>query len=179
MERIVIIGTSGSGKTTLAFNMAARIGAQAIDLDDIYWKENWTRPLADEFRAATTAKLADAQKWVVAGNYSEVRDIVWSQADTVIWLDYSLPRTLLQLTGRSLMRLWDKKEICNGNRETLAKTFSRDGIVVWMLQSFHANRRQNSDHFDHPERFPGIRDFVRLRSPAETASFLAGITAPR
>lgn len=140
MKKIVIIGTSGSGKTTLAFNIAARTGARAIDLDDVYWQKDWKRPLTDDFRSATLNALDTAPGWVIAGNYSEVKDIVWSRADTLIWLDYSLPRTFMQLASRSVRRIWDKKEICNGNTETLSKTFSSDGILYWMLRSYYPNR---------------------------------------
>lgn len=171
MDRVVIIGPSGSGKTTLAFNLAAKLNAQAIDLDDLYWRPGWQIAPADEFRAATAA-ATNAPQWVVAGNYTGIRDIVWEKADTLIWLDYSLARTFNQLARRSLMRMLDKKPICNGNTETLAKTLSDDGVLYWMLKTYHEKRRENLDIFAHPERYPNIANFIRLRSPAETRGLL-------
>jgi adenylate kinase family enzyme len=180
MDKVVIIGSSGSGKTTLAFNLAARINAPAIDLDDIYWKENWTRSDDDEFRIATGEAISGKDSWVVAGNYTQVRDVLWTRADTLIWLDYSLARTFNQLARRSFARILDKQEICNGNTETLKKTLSSDGVLYWMLRTYHAKRQENLEIFAHPERLPNIHNFVRLRSPAETQAFLNGpAIAPR
>ncbi len=180
MDKVVIIGPSGSGKTTLAFNLAARIGAPAIDLDDIYWKKNWIRSEDDEFRAATAAAIDGKTSWVVAGNYAQVKDVLWAKADTLIWLDYSLPRTFNQLARRSIARIWDKESICNGNTETLAKTLSNDGVLYWLLRTYYPKRRENLETFAHPERLPNIRNFVRLRGPAETQEFLnSPAIAPR
>lgn len=179
MEKVVIIGPSGSGKTTLAFNLAAKLDARAIDLDDLYWRPGWRIAPVEEFRAATEA-ATKAPRWVVAGNYTAIRDIVWDKADTIIWLDYSLTRTFNQLARRSVARILDKQEICNGNTETLKKTLSSDGVLYWMLRTYHAKRQENLEIFAHPERLPNIRNFVRLRSPAETQAFLNGpAIAPR
>ena len=173
MEKIVIIGPSGSGKTTLAFNLAAKLDARAIDLDDLYWRPGWEIAPPEEFRAATAA-ATDTRKWVAAGNYTGIRDIVWDQADTLIWLDYSLTRTFNQLARRSFMRIWDKKPICNGNTETLSKTLSDDGIVYWMLRTYHKQRQDNLEIFKNPEIYPNIKNFIRLRNPAETQALLDG-----
>lgn len=179
MEKVVIIGPSGSGKTTLAFNLAAKLDARAIDLDDLYWRPGWKIAPTDEFRAAAAA-ATNAPRWVAAGNYTAIRDIVWGKADTLIWLDYSLPRTFAQLARRSLTRIIDKQPICNGNTETLGKTFSDDGILYWMLRTYRTQRQDNAGIFAHPERHPGIRHFIRLRHPAETQALLDGpAIAPR
>ena len=55
--------------------------------------------------------------WVVDGNYSVVRDLVWDRADTVVWLD--LPRLVVvrRITTRSIRRVVWREELWNGNRE--------------------------------------------------------------
>jgi ABC-type bacteriocin/lantibiotic exporter with double-glycine peptidase domain len=40
-SRVVIIGNSGSGKSTLAQELAQRLGAPAIDLDPIHWRDSY------------------------------------------------------------------------------------------------------------------------------------------
>ena len=172
MDKIVVIGSSGTGKTTLTNRLAEKFNARAIDLDDLYWRPGWQPAPVDEFRDAVRRAI-DAPRWVAAGNYTAIRDITWNQADTLVWLDYSLTRTFNQLAQRSLRRIWDKAPICNGNTETLAKAFSTDGIVFWLLATYHKRKRENEEIFSHPERYPNIRHFVRLKNPGETQAFLA------
>jgi adenylate kinase family enzyme len=40
-SRVVIIGNSGSGKSMLAQELAQRLGAPAIDLDPIHWRDSY------------------------------------------------------------------------------------------------------------------------------------------
>lgn len=48
-----------------------------------------------------------------------MRDIVWSKAEAVVWLDYSFPRVFWQLTHRTFRRWWQQEELWNGNRESI------------------------------------------------------------
>jgi len=89
-QRISVVGTSGSGKTTLARQIFQSIDIPHIELDALHHEPNWTEAPIDVFRKRVEQSLS-GNSWVVDGNYSKVRDIVWSRADTVIWLDYPLP----------------------------------------------------------------------------------------
>ena len=42
MKRIMVVGTSGSGKTTLADTLSERLGLPRIELDALFWEENWS-----------------------------------------------------------------------------------------------------------------------------------------
>jgi adenylate kinase family enzyme len=96
MRRIVIIGPSAVGKTTLSARLARILGVPHIELDAIHWGPNWTPAGRDAF-CATVDRALSGDGWVVDGSYSSVRHIVWPRADTVVWLDYGLPRVLWQL----------------------------------------------------------------------------------
>ena len=85
-RRIAVVGTSGSGKTTVAGQIGQRLGIPHVELDAFYWNPNWTPARLDVFRERTAQALS-GDEWVVDGNYSEVRDIVWRRTDTVVWLD--------------------------------------------------------------------------------------------
>jgi adenylate kinase family enzyme len=45
---LLVIGTSGSGKTTLAEKLSKQLGIKNIELDALYWKENWTESSIEE-----------------------------------------------------------------------------------------------------------------------------------
>ena len=104
VERVAIVGGSGSGKSTLATRLADRLDAEHVELDALFHRPNWEPTPTPEFRVKVTAAL-DTDRWVVAGNYSTVMDIVHGNADTIVWLD--LPRWMvtLRVVRRSLGRV--------------------------------------------------------------------------
>ena len=86
MDRVAIVGASGSGKTTLAHELGARRGLTVIDLDTLYHRPGWEPISTPEFRALVAEQLEGAARWVVAGNYTMVADLVHGSADTIVWL---------------------------------------------------------------------------------------------
>jgi hypothetical protein len=60
-------------------------------------------------------------------------------AQLIIALDYSRWFSLQRLLRRTITRLFDHREICNGNRESLRGFFSRDAIIVWHFKSLNAS----------------------------------------
>jgi adenylate kinase family enzyme len=136
MKKIVIVGTSGSGKTTLARKLANQLGQKNIDLDDLYWLPNWVERSPEDFKERVFEVL-DNDSWIIAGNYGIVRDKIWEQADTIIWLNYSFPVVFGRALKRTLVRSITKEEILNGNKESIRKNFfSKDSILLWVLQTY-------------------------------------------
>jgi adenylate kinase family enzyme len=131
-RRISVVGTSGSGKTTLARQISQRLAIPHVELDALHHEPDWQEAPTDVFRKRVEQSLS-SDSWVVDGNYSKVRDIVWSRADTVVWLDYSLPVIMTRLLRRTLRRVVAQEELWSGNRETWQQTFSRDSILLWAL----------------------------------------------
>ncbi len=75
-RRISVVGTSGWGKTTVGRALADRLGIPFIELDALAWLPGWTnRPLAEG--RVLVEERTRGSVWVVDGNYSKVRDIVW------------------------------------------------------------------------------------------------------
>ncbi|MBN1179738.1 MAG: adenylate kinase [Anaerolineae bacterium] len=172
-RRIVVVGTTGSGKTTLAGQLARRIGCPHVELDALHWEPNWTEAPLERFRARTCEALSGAC-WVTDGNYSKVRDIVWGRADTLVWLDYSLAVVFWRLFRRAVRRIATQEELWGGgNRETFRKQFlSRDSLFVWALKTYRRRKREYATLPVQPE-YAHLR-VIRLRSPRETAAWLAG-----
>lgn len=140
-SRIVVVGSSGSGKTTTAEIIAQTLGIPHVELDALHWLPNWSETELSIFREKVSRALA-GQAWVVDGNYSKVRDITWTRADTLIWLDLPLPLVIKRLFSRTYHRWISQEELWSGNRENLTTAiFSKDSLFLWMLKSRRKHRR--------------------------------------
>lgn len=169
-QRISVVGTTGSGKTTLARQVAQHFQIPHIELDALHWEPNWTAASPQVFRERVTEALS-GDRWVVDGNYSAVRDIVWSQADTVVFLDYSFWLNMARLLRRTVQRSLKQEELWNGNREGIRKSFlSQESIVLWMLQTYQRNRKKYPLLFQRPEY--AHLSVVHLQSPQMAEEWL-------
>ncbi len=149
--KIAIVGTSGSGKTTLARQTSQRLAIPHVELDALHWEPNWTEATIDVFRSRVEKALS-GDAWVVDGNYSKIRPLVWSRADTIVWLDYSFAIVMGQILQRTIRRVVLREDCCNGNRETFQKAFlSSDSVIVWAIQTYQKNRRKYAILFQQPE----------------------------
>jgi adenylate kinase family enzyme len=173
-QRIVIVGTTGSGKTTLAATLSTRLGIPHIELDALHWGSDWIGVPDEIFRERVTAALA-APAWVTDGNYSVVRDLLWSCADTLIWLDYSFFITLSRLWRRTWRRILTQEPIWHNNRETLGSAFfTRESIFLWLFKTYRRHRREYPQQMARPEH-AHLR-VIRLRHPRQTRAWLANIS---
>jgi adenylate kinase family enzyme len=178
VERVSVVGNSGSGKSTLGRKLGAALDAPHVELDGIFHQPGWTELPTEEFRERVSAIVA-GDRWVVDGNYSHVRDLVWDRADTVVWL--TLPRWLVfgRLLRRTVMRGIRRTELWNGNREQLRNLLSRDpmqSIVLYSLRNHKGSIERYERRLADPAR--AHLDVVRLRSPAEVRRFLDQVGRP-
>ncbi|MDX1546784.1 MAG: hypothetical protein R3247_07345 [Rhodothermales bacterium] len=175
MERIVVIGSSCAGKTTFARRLARRIGVPHVELDALYWLPGWEGRPREAFRALV-AEATAGERWIVDGNYSKARDVVWPRATTAIWLDFAFPRVMARALLRTTRRVVRREVVHGGNRETFRNAFLHwDGIPLWVLRTFRRRRREypallSSAAYAHLH-------VVVLRRPAEAEQFLAQIEA--
>ena len=174
MRRVSVVGSTGTGKTTFARELAALVGVPHIELDALAWGPKWTTVPADEFRARAEARIA-APGWVVDGNYggAGVRDIVWKSADTIVWLDFSLPVILRRLWSRTNARIRDKKELWpgTGNVETFRGAYlSSQSLYVWALKTYSARRRNYERLLALPQY--AAAEKIRFRRTADADRWL-------
>ncbi|MFH2038631.1 MAG: hypothetical protein ABIJ65_04275 [Chloroflexota bacterium] len=172
-QRTAVVGTSCSGKTTFARELAAILGVPHIELDALFWLPGWKETPIDEFRTRVEQETC-SECWVVDGNYSQVRDIVWSQATGIIWLNYSFPLVFWQALKRTIRRAFTRQELFSGNRESFRKTFfSHDSILLWVLKSFRKNRLKYTNLKDSPD-WQHLH-FTEFRHPSQATSFLSQV----
>ncbi len=179
MQRVSVVGNSGSGKTTVAAELARLIGAPQLELDSVFHQPGWV-PLPGPDFQARVADFTAAPRWVVDGNYSAVRELVWSRADTVVWLDLPRWQVMRQLVGRTIRRAVRRAELWNGNVEPWSNFLHLDpeqSIIAWAWTRHRIYR----DRFLRAMIDPGHAQlrFIRLTSPAEVREFLAAAGQPQ
>ena len=177
MRRVSIIGTPGSGKSTLGRELASALGVPFLELDSVFHQPGWVPLPEEEFRRRVGDAVA-GERWVVDGNYSKVRDIVWARADTVVWLDLPKRIVMRRVIWRSVQRAARGTELWNGNREHWRNLFSLDkeqSIITWAWQTHAQNRAKFTAALADQENVE--LDVVRLKNPAEVRRFLRSVPA--
>jgi adenylate kinase family enzyme len=172
VHRVSVVGNSGSGKSTLAAALAAHLDVPWIELDSIYHQPGWNPLPAPDFRARVEALVA-GDAWVIDGNYTAVRDLVWARADTVVWIDLPRPVVMRRVIGRTLRRALLRQELWNGNREPVSNWLTLDperSIIMWSWTQ-HAEYRVRYAEATVDPVWDHLR-FLRLRSPAQVRAFL-------
>ena len=173
MRRVAIVGSPGAGKTTLGRALAARLAVPFVELDALHHLPAWEQREAEDFRAAV-ADATSGGRWVVDGNYQgKLGDLVVAAADTVVWLDLDRGLVMRRVVRRTLRRIVTREELWNGNREPWSNLWSRDpykSIIAWTWTQHAAYRERYEVEAEADRRW------VRLRTPAETARWLAGVS---
>jgi adenylate kinase family enzyme len=172
VRRIAVVGNSGSGKTTLAARLAEALGVPRLELDAVFHQPGWQPLPKAEFRSAVS-EFARADAWVIDGNYSAVSDIVWSRADTVVWLDPPRRRVMRQLAWRTLRRAALGTELWNGNRERWRDMLSADpekSIIRWAWTRDHVYRERYLQASADPAH--AHLEFIRLRTRAQATALI-------
>jgi adenylate kinase family enzyme len=179
MQRVSVVGNSGSGKTTVAAELARLIGAPHLELDSVFHQPGWV-PLPEPEFQARVADFIAAPCWVVDGNYSAVRDLVWSRADTVVWLDLPRWQVMRQVVRRTISRAARRAELWNGNVEPWSNFLHLDpeqSILAWAWTRHRVYR----DRFLRAMIDPGHAQlrFIRLTTLDEVQAFLAAAGRPQ
>ncbi len=173
--RFAVVGATGSGKTTLARSIGQCLSIPHIELDGIYHQPGWTRLPEAEFRLRIIEEVG-RPTWVIDGNYSEVRDLVWGAADLVIFLDYPRSVIMSRVIRRSLGRAAVRRQLWNGNRESFKKLLSKDpeeNIVRWASAAVDTLHQRYVTAMTDPgwSRLA----FVRFTDPSQAAAFLTAL----
>ena len=151
LKRVVVVGASGSGKTTFARALASKLGVPHVEFDAYRHGPNWAETPNDIFRRNLSEALS-GPVWIADGNYSIVRDVVWSRATAIVWLDYPFPLTFWRLFWRTIGRAVGRTELWNGNRENLwGHLLTGDSLLLWAIQTHWSRRRRYRKALELPE----------------------------
>jgi adenylate kinase family enzyme len=174
-QRVVVVGVTSSGKSTLAERLAKRFDLKYIELDALNWEPNWQAAPLEVFRARVE-NATQAEKWIVAGNYHVVRDLIWPKAEAVIWLDYPFLTVLWQLTRRTVKRWWTRELLCGTNREpfwTHFKLWSTDSLYHWLFKTYWRRKRAYPMLLAQPEH--RHLKLIRFVHPRELEQWLESL----
>ncbi|HVX60286.1 MAG TPA: hypothetical protein VHC19_06790 [Pirellulales bacterium] len=176
-SRTVIIGTSCAGKSTLAKKFSQKLDAPHVELDALHWLPDWIERPDEELRALAEQALR-ADRWIVDGNYRQLRELVWPRATAIVWLNYSLATVFARAVRRTLRRSLRRETLYSGNRESLRRAlFSRDSILLWVLTSHGRLRREYDSVFKDFSHGP--QTLIRLRRPHEAEELVDSIVSSR
>ncbi|MFN8167752.1 MAG: hypothetical protein U0S36_03105 [Candidatus Nanopelagicales bacterium] len=138
MQRVLIGGISGAGKTTFARELCRRTGLPYFEMDGFYHGPGWVPiPTFEDDVAEVVAQDA----WVFDSHgYANVRDLLWSRADLVVWLAYPRRVSTTRVLRRSFARAWDKEPMFNGNTENFSAWLDPEHPIQWSVRAYTARR---------------------------------------
>lgn len=102
-QKIMIFGRPGSGKSTFAYYMSQKTQIPLYHLDKYFYVSNWIERDEKEF-IKIQKKLVSNDKWIIDGNSIKTLEIRWSQADLIIYFNYSKITCLLRLIKRMFLK---------------------------------------------------------------------------
>jgi adenylate kinase family enzyme len=175
-NRIAIVGLPGSGKSTLSSSLSAILGLQHVELDAIHWLPNWASLERPAMTEQVDAACPPDGCWVVDGNYRVVRPMLWSRADTIVWLDFPLWLTMWRLLKRTLSRMFFNQKLWNGNQERWRNLFAlntADNLLLFALSRRSLLKAEVPVALRQPE-YQHLK-LLRFRHPKEVDDWLQSL----
>ncbi len=174
-QRLVVIGTTGSGKSTLTEKLGQQLGLRWVDMDELHWLPDWNERPTLEFRAILD-EITQGSGWVLAGNYSSVRDITWARAEAIVWLDYPFWTIFWQLWNRTWRRWWTHELLWGSNYERIWVQFKlwspNDSIFGWLFKTYWRRKREIPMELANPA-YAHLHIF-HLHTPTQAKMWLEG-----
>jgi hypothetical protein len=178
-KRIAIIGSAGVGKTTLARQIAGSFpqhvssgtGFLHVELDLVPDSANGRFLPGEVFRSAIESALA-AEYWVADSDDKRIIDILWTYADTVIWLDYNLFVILWRLVRRMARRAISREKLMNGKPQSLYRElFTNKSLFWWAIKSYRG-RKYRFLNMMKQSKYQNLTIY-RFVTPRQTSQWLA------
>jgi adenylate kinase family enzyme len=168
-RRILITGSSGAGKSTLRETISDTLQLPTVEIDSLHHGHDWSpRPTF----ATDVDQFTSGPGWVIEWQYSQVRPLLLSRADTLIWLNHGRWTVTQRVVRRTLSRRIHHIELWNGNYEPPLRTIftDREHIIRWSWRSHRTRAREAvtvARHTDGPI-------VVRLTGQTEVDAWVRG-----
>lgn len=167
-RKIIITGTTCTGKTTLGRKLSKELSIKQIDLDDLYFLPNWVEKQKYAFINDVDSELKKNNEWIVTGSYqSLLKETVWLEATTIVWLDYPFNLIIRRYFIRTFRRVFLKEKCCGENYETLAKTFSKESLFLWIFKTYWQRKERMKNW---KETIFSHKKWIILKTPKEENS---------
>ena len=98
----MVVGKSGSGKSVFSDRLAKITGIKVTHLDKEYYNPDWSHAYTKEDFTKHVEKIIQQDKWIIDGNYSRTMDARIKRADTIVFFNTSLLRSLYYVIRRKL-----------------------------------------------------------------------------
>jgi hypothetical protein len=171
-RRVLVYGVTGSGKSTLAARLAGATGISWHSVDDLSWEPGWIA-VADDEQRRRIQRICERPEWILDTAYGAWLDLPLGHAQLIVALDYPRWFSLQRLVRRTVSRVFRRRLVCNGNRESWRGLFSRDGIVVWHFRSF-SRKRQRIGRWSSDPAAPPVLRFTSSRQAEQWLTGLRG-----
>jgi len=79
---------------------------------------------------------------VVDGNYAMVREITWSRATHLVWLDYDRPVIMWRVIRRTFFRAVSRAELWSGNVEHWRSLLRPSHPIRWAWTTWRRRRAE-------------------------------------
>jgi len=168
-RRILIIGASGSGKSTAAAAVAEKLGLPFIATDSFYWLSDW-RPAAQVEYGRLADEATSQPRWVMDGNFDDLRAIVWARAELIVWLDFPTALVIRRVILRNTRWLISRTPTWSGNRMDLARAISG---IRHACRSIAGKRRNYPAYLSE---FPS-KPALRFTNPRDLAKWIDGLAS--
>lgn len=131
--RICIIGPSSNGKSTLAQALGQKLNLSVCHLDQIAHipHTNWEPRDKIHLQQQHQLFLDHNHSWIMEGNYSFLMKDRFTQATSIIWLDFDI----LGSVFRYLKRTFENSDNRPGNLAGATKQFSLQHIHYMVFQA--------------------------------------------
>lgn len=182
MHRVSVIGETGSGKSTLCMLLSKVLELPFVELDKLEYHARENK-ISTPLLLDLVVNELDGKDWVTECHFSRVRkairDVIWSQTDTIVWIDYPLSLVLYRVARRAFNRIIfnhnNKMYWKEGTRSKLA--FKRElGSILNILRRYFTSEGKKIFKILISNPTYAHINIVRLSSPRDTYEWLSQLS---